>query len=229
MKPEWEEQYIFRVDGERAIEAECDPNFDLYEGTQAKVMSEIKEKIENIALPEGYSLAWIGEDDMAGDAIKNILGTIPIILLLILGILLLLFNSWRKLLLVLICFPFVICGIVPVLLLFKIPFTFVAIIGLMGLMGMMIKNSIVLVDEIGRLKREEGKSDYEAVVTAAISRTRPVVMASLTTILGMLPLITDAMYSSMAAAIMSGLAVGTIITLVLLPVFYAALFKVSKH
>ncbi len=229
VKPEWEEQYIFRVDGERAIEAECDPNFDLYEGTQAKVMSEIKEKIENIALPEGYSLAWIGEDDMAGDAIKNILGTIPIILLLILGILLLLFNSWRKLLLVLICFPFVICGIVPVLLLFKIPFTFVAIIGLMGLMGMMIKNSIVLVDEIGRLKREEGKSDYEAVVTAAISRTRPVVMASLTTILGMLPLITDAMYSSMAAAIMSGLAVGTIITLVLLPVFYAALFKVSKH
>ncbi len=229
VKPEWEEQYIFRVDGERAIEAECDPNFDLYEGTQAKVMSEIKDKIENIALPEGYSLVWIGEDDMASDAIMNIVGTIPVMLLIILAILLLLFNSWRKLVLVLICFPFVICGIVPVLLLFKIPFTFVAIIGLMGLMGMMIKNSIVLVDEIGRLKREEGKSDYEAVVTAAISRTRPVVMASLTTILGMLPLITDAMYSSMAAAIMSGLAVGTIITLVLLPVFYAALFKVSKH
>ncbi len=228
VRPEWEEQFIYRVNGERAIEAECDPDFDLYDATQAKVMQEIKEKIEQISLPEGYSLVWVGEGDTADEAMQNIIGTVPVILLLILGILLLLFNSWRKVILVIMCFPFVICGIVPALLLMKIPFTFVAIIGLMGLMGMMVKNSIVLVDEIGRLKNDEKMSDFNAVVTAAVSRTRPVVMASLTTILGMIPLISDAMYNSMAIAIMFGLAVGTIITLVLLPVFYSALFGVKK-
>ena len=191
-------------------------------------MQEIKEKIEQISLPEGYSLVCVGEGDTADEAMPNIIGTVPVILLLILGILLLLFNSWRKVILVIMCFPFVICGIVPALLLMKIPFTFVAIIGLMGLMGMMVKNSIVLVDEIGRLKNDEKMSDFNAVVTAAVSRTRPVVMASLTTILGMIPLISDAMYNSMAIAIMFGLAVGTIITLVLLPVFYSALFGVKK-
>lgn len=228
VRPEWEEQFIYRVNGERAIEAECDPDFDLYDATQASVMADIRQKIEQIQLPEGYSLVWVGEGDTSDQAMVNIIGTVPVILLLILGILLLLFNSWRKVILVIICFPFVICGIVPALLLLKIPFTFVAIIGLMGLMGMMVKNSIVLVDEIGRLKTEENMSDFQAVVTAAVSRTRPVVMASLTTILGMIPLISDAMYNSMAVAIMSGLAVGTIITLVLLPVFYATLFKIEN-
>ena len=183
---------------------------------------------EEAMIEESEIIYWVGEGDTADEAMQNIIGTVPVILLLILGILLLLFNSWRKVILVIMCFPFVICGIVPALLLMKIPFTFVAIIGLMGLMGMMVKNSIVLVDEIGRLKNDEKMSDFNAVVTAAVSRTRPVVMASLTTILGMIPLISDAMYNSMAIAIMFGLAVGTIITLVLLPVFYSALFGVKK-
>jgi multidrug efflux pump subunit AcrB len=103
-----------------------------------------------------------------------------------------------------------------------------AIIGFQGLMGMMIKNSIVLVDEINRQQTEDKQMPYNAILEATVSRVRPVLMASLTTIVGMLPLVPDPMYSSMAIVIMSGLAVGTMITLILLPVFYSALFHVNK-
>ena len=147
---------------------------------------------------------------------------------LILGILLLLFNSWRKVALILICLPFALCGITPALLATNQPFTFMAIIGMMGLVGMMVKNAIVLVDEIARLQNEEKMSSYFAVVEATVSRVRPVLMASLTTIVGMIPLVGDPMYGSMAITIMGGLTVGTIITLILLPLFYTALFRVKK-
>ena len=103
-----------------------------------------------------------------------------------------------------------------------------AIIGMMGLIGMMVKNSIVLVDEIGRLQREEGMAPYHAVVEATVSRVRPVLMASLTTIVGMIPLLGDPMYGSMAITIMGGLTAGTIITLLLLPLFYTAIMKIKR-
>ena len=106
--------------------------------------------------------------------------------------------------------------------------TFMSIIGVMGLIGMMVKNAIVFVDEINRLQTEEKKMPYTAVVEATVSRVRPVLMASLTTIVGMIPLITDPMYSSMAITIMGGLAVGTLITLILLPIFYTVLFNIKK-
>ena len=93
---------------------------------------------------------------------------------------------------------------------------------------MMVKNSIVLVDEIGRLQREEKRTPYDAVIEATVSRVRPVLMASLTTVVGMLPLLGDPMYCSMAVTIMGGLTMGTLITLVLLPVFYAAFFHIRK-
>lgn len=106
--------------------------------------------------------------------------------------------------------------------------TFMAIIGMLGLIGMMVKNAIVLVDEINRLQTEEKVAPYTAVVEATVSRVRPVLMASLTTIVGMIPLVGDPMYSSMAITIMGGLTIGTIITLVLLPLFYATLFRIRK-
>ena len=130
--------------------------------------------------------------------------------------------------LILICFPFVFCGITPSLLSFGQPFTFMAIIGMMGLIGMMVKNAIVLMDEIGRLQDEEQKHPYVAVVEATVSRVRPVLMASLTTIIGMVPLLGDPMYGSMAICIMGGLAMGTVITLILFPLFYTAVFHIRK-
>lgn len=225
---DWEDNYIYRLNGQRAIEAECDPNTDLYEATPAKVVASIQKEIERIPLPDGYKMRWVGEGELQGEAIGNLMKYLPVTLFIILAILLLLFNSWKKVILILLCFPFVFCGITPALLLFRQPFTFMAIIGMMGLIGMMVKNAIVLVDEINRLQQEEHLHPYHAVVEATVSRVRPVLMASLTTIVGMIPLVNDPMYGSMAITIMGGLTVGTLITLVLLPIFYTALFHIHK-
>ena len=223
----WDENVVLRVNGQRAIEAECDPYTDLYEATPAKVVSEIKDKIEAIALPEGYKMKWIGESELQDEAIGGLMKYVPITIFIVLFALLLLFNNWKKVILILMCFPFVFCGITPALLIFRQPFTFMAIIGVMGLVGMMVKNAIVLVDEINRLQTEEHKSAYTSVIEATVSRVRPVLMASLTTIVGMIPLLGDPMYGSMAITIMGGLTVGTVITLLLLPLFYTALFKIK--
>ena len=225
---DWDEPVVLRLNGRRAIEAECDPNPDIDEATPAKVVSMIKDDIESIALPEGYSMRWVGEGELQGEAIGNLMKYMPITIFIVLAILLLLFNSWKKVLLIIFCFPFVFCGITPALLLTGQPFTFMALIGMMGLIGMMVKNAIVLVDEINRLQTEEKAVPYRAVVEATVSRVRPVLMASLTTIVGMIPLIGDPMYGPMAITIMGGLTVGTIITLILLPLFYTALFHIKK-
>lgn len=223
----WEEQMILRVNGARHIEAECDPDYSQWEATPAKVKADIEDEIGKIKIPEGYTMAWSGEIAKQGDSMEGLMKYGPITLFIMLAILLLLFNNWKKVILILMCFPFVLCGITPALLLCKQPFTFMAIIGVMGLMGMMIKNAIVLVDEITRLTNEEQQHPYDAVINATMSRTRPVIMASVTTIVGMFPLVTDPMYASMAVTIMSGLAMGTIITLALLPLFYTALFHIT--
>lgn len=228
MRLDWEENCVMRLNGKRVIEAQCDPNYALFDATPAKAVSSIKDEIEAISLPDGYEMRWVGEGELQHDAILNLLKYVPITIFLILGILLLLFNSWKKVGLILLCLPFVLCGIVPSLYFLQQPFTFMAIIGMMGLMGMMVKNAIVLVDEINRLITEEHQHPYHAVVEATVSRVRPVLMASLTTIVGMIPLIGDPMYGSMAITIMGGLTVGTIITLILLPLFYTALFHIKK-
>ncbi len=225
---EWEENFIYRLNGERCIEAQCDPNTQLYQGTVAQVNAEIKKDIEAIQVPEGYTMIWAGEGRLSGTAIALVLKYVPLSILIILTILLLLFRNWKEVWVVLLCLPFVVCGIAPALLIFRQPFTFMAIIGLVGLMGMMVKNAIVLVDEINRLYKVEKMSAFDSVVNASVSRVRPVVMASLTTILGMAPLLGDPMYGSLAICIMAGLAVGTLITLVLLPVLYSVFFKVEK-
>lgn len=228
LRLKWEENLVLRVNGQRAIEAECDPNTDLYDATPAKVLENIKDKIEAIPIPKGYGMKWIGEGELQNESIGDLMKFLPITVFIILFILLMLFNNWKKVILILMCFPFVFCGITPALLAFRQPFTFMAIIGMMGLIGMMVKNAIVLVDEINRLQTEEHKHPYYAVVEATVSRVRPVLMASLTTIVGMIPLVPDPMYGSMAITIMGGLTMGTIITLILLPLFYTALFHIKQ-
>ena len=225
---EWEEDFIFRRNGQRTIQAECDPNPDLSDATPKKVEADIRKAIQAIKLPQGYSMSWQGEGGSSGQAASSILGLFPMAFALILVIMLLLFNSWKQVLTIVFCLPFIVVGIVPALLLLGKPFTFIAILGAMGLVGMMIKNGIVLVDEINRLQKEEKQPAYNAVVNATVSRTSPVIMASLTTILGMAPLIPDPMYGSMAVCIMSGLAIGTLIILIFLPILYSTIFNVKK-
>lgn len=219
-----EESVIHRYNGQRAIKAQCDSRT---ESTPAAVQSEIKEKINNIELPDGYSRTWLGEQKMQKDAMANVLSYYPAVVVIILLILLLLFNSLKKLLLTVLCLPFILIGIVPTLLITGTPYTFMSLIGLFGLVGMMIKNEIVLIDEI-TYRTKQGTEPYEAIINSTVNRTRPVIMASLTTILGMLPLIFDPMYSSLAVAVMSGLTAGTITTLILLPIFYSLLFNINK-
>lgn len=173
-------------------------------------------------------MRWIGDMGVQNEAMANVFKYLPLTLMLMLGILLLLFGTWKKVALIIICFPFVICGITPALLITGQPFTFMAMIGMIGLIGMMVKNAIVLVDEIARLQSEEGFSPYKAVIEATVSRVRPVLMASLTTIVGMVPLLGDPMYGAMAVCIMAGLAVGTLITLILLPVLYSTFYHIAK-
>ena len=224
----WDENVVYRINGQRAIEAQCDPNADLDEATPAKVIADIKDEIESIQLPQGYKMRWVGENELQSEAIGGLMKYVPLTIFIVLISLLLLFDNWKKVILILLCFPFVFCGITPALLMFNEPFTFMAIIGVMGLIGMMVKNAIVLVDEINRLQKEEHQEPYHAVVEATVSRVRPVLMASLTTIVGMIPLIGDPMYSSMAITIMGGLTIGTMITLILLPLFYTALFHIKQ-
>jgi multidrug efflux pump subunit AcrB len=222
------ERAIMRYNGRRVIEAECDPNIFVDDATPARAVQEIKDDIEAIELPDGYSMRWVGDGELQHEAIGNLLVYVPHIVFIILAVLLLLFNKWRKVIIILGCLPFAIVGITPSLLFTGTPFTFMAVLGMMGLVGMMIKNEIVLVDEITRLTDEEHMHPYNAIIEATISRVRPVLMASMTTIVGMIPLIGDPMYESLALTIMGGLAVGTLVTLVLIPLFYATLFRIKK-
>lgn len=219
----WHEQVVRRVNGQRAIQVQCEP-IDGY--APALVRKTMLREIAAIPLPDGYSAKWVGEHELQGDALRNIFSYLPISVMLILLTLILLFNDFRKPLIVLSCIPMAFIGIVPGMILAGQPFTFMAIIGSFGLMGMIVKNAIVLIDEAETLIAS-GAEKYHALINATISRTRPVLLASFTTILGMIPLLTDPMYASMAVAIISGLLVGTIITLMFVPILYAVFYKVK--
>lgn len=223
----WSESTVNRLDGRRVIEAECDPDPLNPDATPAKVEAWLADRIGAITLPEGYTMRFVGEGEMSGEAMGKVFSFLPMIILIVFVVLLCLFNNWRKLFVVIVSFPFVLCGIVPLLLLTDTPFTFMAILGFMGLIGMMVKNAIVLVDEITRLNTEEGMHMYHAVIQATLSRVRPVMLASFTTIVGMIPLVSDPMYGSLAVVVIGGLFVGTIVTLLLLPLIYSMLFKVK--
>ncbi|MFB6342091.1 efflux RND transporter permease subunit [Saccharicrinis sp. FJH62] len=222
---DYEEPVVRRLNGRRAIQAQCDP---IDGHSPAEVQAEIDDQIRSIDLPEGYEFNWVGESELKSDAMKEILSFVPLAAGIIILILLLLFNDYRRPLIIILCLPMSVIGIVPGLLLAGQPLSFIAIVGIIGLSGMIIKNAIVLLDEI-RVRLKSSTSAYHAVVDATISRVRPVIMASLTTILGMIPLLTDPMYASMAVAIIAGLIVGTMVTLIFVPILYSVFFRVSIH
>ncbi len=220
---DWEEPVIRRRNGQRVIQAQCEP---LKGYSPAQVQSELDEIISQIEIPEGYSFRWVGASELKGEALSGIFSYFPLSGAIIVLILLLLFNDYRKPLIVILCLPLAVIGIIPGLIIAGQPFTFIAIVGVVGLCGMIIKNAIVLLDEI-QIRIKAYSSPYQAVIDATISRVRPVTMASLTTILGMIPLLIDPMYGSMAVAIIAGLLAGTVITLIILPILYSLFFKIK--
>jgi multidrug efflux pump subunit AcrB len=179
-----------------------------------------------ISLPPGYKLQWHGEYNGAKESQENLIPGIVPALVIMITILVVLFNAYRPPLIIFLVIPFVMIGITAGLLITRVPFGFIALLGAMSLSGMMIKNAVVLLDQVN-LNLGEGMAPYQAVVEAAVSRLRPVVNAAATTVLGMLPLLQDVFWVSMSVTIMFGLAVGTVLTMVLVPVLYALLGRIS--
>jgi len=217
----WEEPVIRRVNGVRSLKVQCDPK-DQYTATE--VVKAIRDQVEGIEFPAGYTMSWKGEMGDQSTALKYIVLYLPLSILFMVILLLSLYRSYRKMMITFVCLLLVFIGIVPALLISGVGFGFTAIVGVIGLMGMMIKNAIVLIDEIDR-QIANGEALNDAIIQSSILRVRPVMMASLTTILGMLPLVTDAFFSSMAVTIMGGLLVGTVITLIIIPLLYSLLFR----
>ena len=218
----WEEPVVRRYNGQRSIKAQCNNQPGL--GAEA-VRRNLKKRIESIDLPDGYTMEWQGEFLASSKSKKYLLLNLPLAIVLIISILIALFKDFKKPIIILLSLPLALIGIVTGMLLFGKEFGFVAIVGSLGLMGMMIKNGVILLEEIN-LQIKSGKAPFQALMDSSSSRLRPVMMASMTTILGMIPLLPDDMFGSMAVTMMSGLLVGTIITLILVPVLYAIFFKV---
>ncbi|MCP4925264.1 MAG: efflux RND transporter permease subunit, partial [Gammaproteobacteria bacterium] len=187
--------------------------------------SSIVEAFENIELPAGYTLEWDGEYNSAKESQQALIpGIVPAVVIVLL-IIVALFNAYRPPLIIFLTIPFVVIGITVGLMITGVPFGFIALLGAMSLSGMMIKNAVVLLDEVN-LNLAEGMSPYQAVVEAAVSRLRPVVNAAATTVFGMAPLLQDVFWLSLAVTIMFGLAFGTILTMIVVPVLYATLFRI---
>ena len=192
--------------------------------TAAAVHSEIREAIEAMEVPIGYAMAWGGEFESSRDAQASLGRQLPVSLLIMVLISILLFNALRQPIVIWLLVPMSVNGVVLALLGAGLPFTFTALLGLLSLSGMLIKNGIVLVEEIDIVRRG-GALVKDAVVPACTSRLRPVVLAAATTILGMSPLLTDAFFVSMAATIMGGLAFASVLTLLAAPVLYYTFFR----
>jgi multidrug efflux pump subunit AcrB len=218
---EWEDPIIWRWDRRRAITVQCSPNVV----TTPALRSSIVEAFENIELPPGYSLEWDGEYNSAKQSQQALIpGMVPAVVIM-LFIIVILFNAYRPPLIIFLTIPFVVIGITVGLMITGVPFGFIALLGAMSLSGMMIKNAVVLLDQVN-LNLAEGMSPYQAVVEAAVSRLRPVVNAAATTVFGMAPLLQDVFWLSLAVTIMFGLAFGTILTMIVVPVLYATLFRI---
>jgi len=195
--------------------------------TADSVHRKIRGSIEAIPLPDGYELEWGGEYETSRDAQASIFSSLPMGYLAMFLITVLLFNSVRQPLVIWFTVPLAIIGIASGLLLFDAPMSFMAILGVLSLTGMIIKNGIVLVDQINT-ELDTGKDPYAAIFESSVSRVRPVCMAAITTMLGMIPLLFDPFFMAMAVTIIFGLGFATLLTLLVLPVCYAMIFRVPN-
>ena len=219
----WEDPIIVRFQRRRQAAVQASNNIVTFPTLRASVI----EQIEAIELPAGYSLFWDGEYDSTVTAQTSLIpGMVPAAVVIAV-IMVALFNALRPPLAILLVVPFAIIGITAILLPTQTPFGFMALLGAMSLIGLMIKNAIVLIDEINANKAA-GHSDYDATIQAGVSRLRPVCLGAGTTILGVVPLLQDAFWVSMAMTIMAGLTFGTILTMIMLPVFYATLHRIPS-
>jgi multidrug efflux pump subunit AcrB len=253
-KTEFEDPYIWRRDRTKMLKIHADPReglpSELFERVKPKIEQalgvDVERKLGKSVIPDewnastipvrymdmiplkdmpGYYIAWGGEAEDSSKAQSSLATSIPIFFGLMVLMVIVLFNSIKKTLIIWLTVPMAIIGVTMGLLMFKQPFGFMSLLGLMSLSGMLIKNAIVLIDQIG-LELESGKPPFQAIVDSGVSRLIPVSMAALTTILGMTPLLQDAFFIAMAVTIMFGLGFATILTLIVVPVLYAIFYRV---
>ena len=217
-----EEALILRRNMQRTLTVSADP---LTGVNIATAFQQVRPEIESIPLPHGYHLEWGGEYESAGDAQRALAKQLPLSLLAMVIISILLFAKLKQPLIIWLCVPMAICGVTWGLLLTQMSFGFMALLGMLSLSGMLIKNAIVLVDEIDQ-RILQGEPPMSALVEGSVSRLRPVTLAAATTILGMLPLAFDVFFADMAVTIMGGLAFATLLTLLAVPALYSVFFKI---
>ncbi len=219
----WEDPIIPRWNRRRAVSIQASPNGVTFPALRASVL----DAFNAIDLPPGYEMLWDGEFDSQKIAQESLAPGLITAAPVILFIIVVLFNSIRAPLIILLTIPFALIGMTTGLLSTGIPFGFMALLGAMSLVGMMIKNAIVLLDQVN-LELAAGKSPYQALVDAAVSRLNPVALAAATTVLGVIPLLQDPFWMSMGATIMAGLTFGTVLTMVVVPVLYACFYRVPS-
>ena len=221
---EWVNPTIWRYNRHRAITVQATP----VDTTVAALRASVLDKFSQIELPKGYKLEWFGEHKSTIDSQASLIPGVVPALAIILFILVALFNELRPMVIIMLLIPFVMIGVSPGLQVSGAAFGFVTLLGVMSLSGMMIKNAIVLVDQIN-IEKSEGKSPHQAIIDAAISRVRPVFLAAATTVLGVIPLVPDLFWQGLAVAIMAGLSFGTLLTMILLPVLYSLFYKTKPE
>ncbi|PSV44501.1 efflux RND transporter permease subunit [Photobacterium indicum] len=214
----WEDPLVVRKNRKRMLTIMADPD-PLGDETAATLQARIQPKIEALDFPSGYSLEWGGEYESSADAKASLFQTMPMGYLFMFLITIFLFNKVKEAVIVWATVPLAIIGVTTGLLILNTPFGFMALLGFLSLSGMLVKNGIVLLDQI-EIEISSGKDKYQAVVDAAVSRVRPVCMAAITTVLGMIPLLPDVFFKPMAVTIMFGLGFATVLTLIVVPVLY---------
>jgi multidrug efflux pump subunit AcrB len=212
---------IQRLNRKTTITVHADP----VSGPASVLLGRIRPKVEAIELGPDYELEWWGEYRDATRAQAGIAASLPFFFLGMVLIVIALFNALRQPLVIWLTVPLGLIGVTGGLLLTKQPFGFMALLGFMSLSGMLIKNAIVLIDEI-EIQKREGHGVFKAIVDSGVSRLRPVAMAALTTALGMIPLVFDAFFVAMAVTIIFGLMIATVLTMIVVPVFYSIFFRV---
>jgi len=219
----FEEANLRRVDRQLTILAQSDNAPGVLSGD---LFNEVRAPIEAIDLPPGYAFEWKGEFGNSAEANAGLAATMPLGIGAMILIVIFLFNAVRQPLIIWLTVPLAIIGVMWGLVLTDTPMEFMAILGVLSLAGMLIKNAIVLIDETDS-QIGDGKARIQAVIDAAVSRVRPVVLGVLTTVLGVMPLLWDPFFKSLSVVIIAGLSFATILTLIIVPTLYAVFFRVK--
>ncbi len=221
----WRDGQLRREDRTWTIKAQSDPYPD---ELASELLGRIRPAIEAIERPDGFTLEWDGEYGDSKESNENLASTLPMGFAAMVIVVFVLFGTVRQPVVIWLVVPLALIGVVVGLVVTQMPLEFMGILGLLSLSGLLIKNAIVLVDQTD-FEINEGKPRFDAVVDAAASRVRPVMMGALTTVLGVIPLFFDAFFQSMAVVLVFGLSFATILTLVIVPVLYAMFFRIRAE